>query len=262
MEWHERVSNQYLGVDESLEERSPNPSIRESIRNLRLDLSQRISILLPAMAMQLLGDKSQSKRQTKADEKGSLPQFPLVHAACSINCPLAVAAVACKTHPDQLGQKDHLMKRLPLHYAASRNGYTQQFPVGVTNNIQHMEEVSVVNFILSQFPAACRVTDGHNQLPLHIAIDQAKEEGHRRKQSWDDSCGLCTTDRAFYKPVDNILAQYPEALNRRDGKTKLYPFQQAAEGSKGDIELTFLLLRRDPAMIKPVFPFDSCMDSS
>lgn len=152
------------------------------------------------------------------------------------------------------------MGRLPLHYASSRKGYTAQFPIGTTNQLQGMEEVSPVSLVLAKFPSACRVVDKQNQLPLHIAIDHAKEEGQRRRscrrRSLDANSSMSVStgqqpsnNRSFYRPVDAILSHYPEALQRRDGVTKLYPFQQAASGPDGDAELCFLLLRRDPTLI-------------
>jgi hypothetical protein len=250
LEWHERVSNQHLGISKSYQD----SSFLEGNCPLTLDLLKRISHLLPIMA-----GHSQAKDSSILIDRDDGSAFALLlHAACAVNCPLALVALACEAHPNQLGSKDEQRKRLPLHYASSRSGYTAQFPIGVTNQLQGMEEVSPVDYVLGKQPLACRVVDGLNQLPLHIAIDHAKGEGRRRRRRLPYSLDACasstplperTGHRSSHRPVDAILSHYPEALQRRDGRTKLFPFQQAAEGRDGDAELCFLLLRRDPTLI-------------
>lgn len=254
LEWHERVSNQYLGITKSVEPSNLDLVNWKRTRELHLDLLTKISHLLPVMARQDLFDESSMMQDDGDDDT-------VLHAACAVNCPLALVALLCDTYQDHIGTRDVKMRRLPLHYAASRKGYTAQFPIGGNNQLQGMEEVSPVNLVLAKFPSACRVVDGQNQLPLHIAIDHAKEEGQRRRscrrRSLDASSsttsaattGQQSGNRSFYRPVDAILSHYPEALHRRDGLTKLYPFQQAAAGQDGDAELCYLLLRRDPTLI-------------
>jgi hypothetical protein len=109
-----------------------------------------------------------------------------------------------------------------------------------------MEEVSPVKLVLVKFSAACRVTDLREQLPLHVAICQAKD----LEQQHPDMIREREHPAEAYKDVELLLHGYPDALQRRDGITKLYPFLQAAEGSNGTLDLAYLLLRRDPTLLR------------
>jgi hypothetical protein len=171
--------------------------------------------------------------------------FSLLHAACFVNCPLAMVQLACTAFPEQLRFKDSQLDRLPLHYAASRRGYAAQYPIGVSYNVQRMEEVSPVKLVASEFPGACRVADGIQQLPLHIAIDHAKEETQQHEMFQE-----FRKPRGHYTDIEVLLQSYPDALQRRDGMTKLYPFLQAAEGCEANLDLTYILLRRDPSLVR------------
>ena len=102
-----------------------------------------------------------------------------------------------------------------------------------------MKEVSPVHFILSKYPEGSRQKDAAGQLPLHVAIDHLKRNQHNHN-----------INGSIHKEVDALLEAYPGALQVRDGRTGLHPWAQAAAGSKGDVELAFSLLRRDPVLIR------------
>eukprot|EP00980_Cylindrotheca_fusiformis_P011826 scaffold2816_cov121-Cylindrotheca_fusiformis.AAC.42 len=229
IEWYNKVSNQYLGFDP--------PLVSGIAKKLRSDIVQRMCILLPRFAGLFLHDEK--------DEDGiRLP--PLVHAVCLVNCPLALVQLACESCPKHLHQRDTKMRRLPLHYALTRRGYLVRYPIGVSCNIQYIEEVSPMKAILLKFPKACRITDKYCQLPLHILIDFSKTHN----QTGEDHITLSRESQGgCQEGIELLLGQYPEALQRRDGKTKLYPFLQASEGHNGNVDLTFLLLRRDPSLL-------------
>jgi hypothetical protein len=202
-------------------------------------------------------------------------RFSLVYAAAFVTCPLAMVKLACDSFPENLRTLDGRMGRLPLHYAATRGGYAAQFPVGASCHIQHIQEVSPLQTILARFPAASRVTDSRGQLALHIAVDYVKDA--KMKQRRRGSCGrrACTTrddqdhendtvsqssgssscsrmEQPGHQEIGALLSFYPESLYRRDGITKLYPFQQAAEGADGDLELSYMLLRHDPSLVQSI----------
>jgi hypothetical protein len=238
LDWHKRVSNQYLGIDKSMED-SPNPMVRELTRRLKDDLLKRMSVTLPAMAAQCIEDELDSMVECDIDP------LPLAHAAAYVNCPLAMVQLACDSFPDLLRSKDSQLGRLPLHYACSRGGYKAQYPVGVSCNIQNMEEVPPLQTVLAKFPEASRVADSLQKLPLHIAIDYAKEAKQQHDTFEERNC-----QRLYYKEIELLLQSYPESLQRRDGITKLYPFLQAAEGCDSDLDMTFTLLRRDPTLVR------------
>lgn len=261
--WYQRVSNQYLGVDRSMDE-SPNQHVRTMSKRLKKDLLERVSVALPKMINLELGNHGVP---TTAD-------FSLVHAAACVPCPLAMVAFVCDTYPSHLQSRESRMGRLPLHYAATRSGYTANYPVGVSCNSHKMQEISPLQTILARFQEASRVTDNRGQLALHIAIDYAKAEKARHKKqqesfmeeddsgsysSWTSSSSsrfssqshqiMAMMQQSGHQEIGALLHSYPESLSRRDGTTKLFPFQQAAEGSEGDLELCFMLLRRDPSFV-------------
>lgn len=238
LEWHERVSKQYLGVDKSMET-SRNRVVRAMAASLKEDISNRMSIILPMMVSQHF----HTVEGLMIDGDGV--QLPLVHAACLVNCPLAMVQLAIDSSPCHVKSKDELMERLPLHYAATRTGYVAQYPVGVSCNVQRIEEVSAIALILARFPEACRVTDSYGQLPLHIAIDNAKRGGEN-----EELCHDPTKLERQHSEIHLLLDRYPDSLHRRDGKTTLFPFLQAAEGPAADASLTYMLLRRDPSLLR------------
>jgi hypothetical protein len=84
-----------------------------------------------------------------------------------------------------------------------------------------------------QYKEATRVVDANHQLPLHILIDTVKQE--------NDNHGASV--------VSKLLSFYPDSLERRDGKTLLYPFLQAAHGSNASVNLSFMLLRKNPTLV-------------
>ena len=114
-----------------------------------------------------------------------------------------------------------------------------------------MEEVSLLMLVLHHWPKASRVMDGCDQLPLHIAIDCAKRVMqnllicHKQK--------LYTNLNGIYSDIDIILQANPDALEQKDGVTKLFPFMQAAEGEDADLELTYHLLRQNPILVQAAF---------
>jgi hypothetical protein len=242
LQWYERVSNQYIGQDPSMEQ-SPNPVVRDSTRQLKDDLLQRMTLMLPAMAAL---DFFSGADHDMMDESGSdgfydekKDQWPLLHSACVVSCPLAMVQLALESSPEQSRAKDFI-GRLPLHHAVSRGGYAVNYPMGVSYNLRSIQEPSPTRQVLNCFPGACRVTDCYHQLPLHVAIDATKtrksDDAHIAHQNEND--------------ILLLLHHYPDALERRDGVTKLYPFLQAAEGQGASISLTYQLLRRNPALLK------------
>ena len=236
LEWHKRVTKEYV-KDSQAQERGLGPAIGELVRKLKDDLFCRISIMLPAMVA------ARIQNETSPMIHDSLGEFPLLHAACCVDCPLAMVEIAFQAFPESIRWREKTMGRLPLHFASSRGGYTAQIPIGVTCNLQSLEELSPLKTVLSKFPEACRVVDDNNQLPLHIAIDHEKKPSEQNRMLHCQNLGVSTLD------IQILLDAYPDSLQRRDGKTKLLPFQQAAEGPKGNIDVTFELLRRDPSLI-------------
>ena len=263
LEWQSRVSNQYLGLDTTDLEQSPNPQVRQWTRRLKEDLLSRIATVLPVMAAQVHKNSvrlNNAETGTEFDHEhlqGSSPSWTLLHAACYVHCPLAMVALALQaSSSDVLRTRDTLHGRLPLHYAASRGGgYMASFPVGVSCSPQSVQEMSPTKLVLSWFPQACQVRDAYGQLPLHIAIDAGKET--RRRQELDESNSMMWEHRQdsfdvgnnFDDDVDLLLFHYPDGLEEIDGITNLFPFMQAAEGSGASVNTIYNLLRRNPTLL-------------
>jgi hypothetical protein len=232
MEWHEFVSKRVAMDDDHHLVVDPY-----AVKQLQDDLYQRMQILLPAAAAIMAADPPYKQGEP----------WGLIHSACFVPCPFAMIHVAFKTDPNSyqtVRSKDLRAGRYPLHYAASRVGYTVHLPVGVSRGIQVLQEASPVHEILPFFPEASCAADSDSQLPLHIAIDASK---------WNRTMTLHPSvddvDAAEHAVLSALVSHYPDALERRDGKTKLYPWQQAAVGPGASINTIYSLLRRQPTLV-------------
>ena len=145
-------------------------------------------------------------------------QPSLLHCICKIPCPLAVVVMALERNKHNVTCKD-AFGRLPLHTAAGRSGYSIHVPIGIPSVNHAIEEESPVHTLLHEFPQGARVTDVHCQLPLHFAIEA----------------------NSSVEVIDDLLRHHPDSLERRDGKTLLFPFLQAV-----GVETTYTLLKKDP----------------
>jgi hypothetical protein len=195
---------------------------------LQETLWQRMRILLPAYASvtyQQLGLQM---------PEYEMEVWSMTHAACFAKCPLVMVRYAVRREGlSILRHRDFKMRRMPLHYACSRPGYNLKLPVGAMSEyIQTISEASPVTEIVGLFPEASRVSDINGQLPLHIAIDTARLTG---LYDWD-----------VFKL---LLNPFPESLERRDGKSKLFPFMQAALDSEHCLDIIYLILLENPAIL-------------
>jgi hypothetical protein len=192
---------------------------------LQETLWQRMRLLLSATAIAACNEPVYKRGEP----------WSMIHAACFVQCPLAMVRLALRRQGTQLlQQRDLRMGRLPLHYAASRKGYAVRIPVGaMSEGVQDIAEPSAVLELLDHFPEAARVADTNGQLPLHVAIDTAAS----------------TDGSSNWNVIQALLSQYPASLDRRDGKSKLFPFMQAAIGRRASVEDTFLLLLENPTLV-------------
>lgn len=246
LQWHEHVSSRYLNVSGLNGVTTSNPAMIASANRLRTDMIQRASKVLPSMLRLRLQDGHQ---QSYCEDQMNIP---LIHSACATSCPLGLIALFCESFPEQLHLRESETGRLPLHIAASRSGYLKEIPNGPTAVLDgsYVTEDSSVQWILSKNPSACQISDNSKQLPLHIAIDLVKRARNAQASGEGQASGPQDLNTDCMKEITVLLDQYPAALHRRDGLSKLYPFQQAAEGTNGDVELAFILLRRDPTLLQ------------
>jgi hypothetical protein len=176
----------------------------------------------------------------------SLPQveskkrFFLVHEACrSAANPAAVAMICIKLFSDQLFQQDD-DGQLPLHKVACRGlGWE---PLGSDIDASDAcfadETLILLREVLSEsHEEASRVHDKSKQLPLHCAVDSLVTSlvmGKERRASLHAEAKVAlqkhrhTHVEIAIQCLSELLQANSSALQRRDGKTGLFPFMQAA----------------------------------
>jgi hypothetical protein len=250
-----------------------------ALRSFQEELLRRIKLLVPVAASTRASASSTALDGSEGavgDNKVRYP-FSLMHAVCYVPCPNAFVHVALtldnpSTVCGSLRARDAFLGRLPLHYAASRSSHVTRVPTGATSSDVHaIKESSVVAVVAASFPDACRVTDSCGQLPLHVAIDTYK---HRtspgtlaaEQMSVSDDGSAVDGDESKDETVmeglmviQTLLAHFPGSLDRRDGRTGLFPWQQSgvgpsAPGARADgsrfttssTTHTFVLLRACP----------------
>jgi len=224
----------------------------------------------------------------------SSSSWSALHAAAYIDCPCGVLLTALKFQPNQLKIKDSSKGRLPLHYAVCKGEYVRQIFSVLGGTLSFASSSSQLEIkdcsppialdLIRLFPEGARVADKDWRLPLHLAIEERKKSirNRRRTDSIRSSSiqrmrvrGRSTPPLQMEKEeekkrkaedapvVAKLISVYPEALERRDGVTKLYPFMQAAAnsevdgeeifggvGSESDLNLIFILLKANPAIIR------------
>lgn len=204
-------------------------------------------------------------------------EFRLVNAALSCrSCPPAVAELICSLFPEELSMVDVNTGKLPLHYAAARSWHSWDWPPAnaeagqtepTSSQMLRGESIAVLQTsIQASPPQAARVADNQGRLALHHAIDTFVKACSSSGRAY-----MVDAHRPLVVSMLHVLQQlvsyYPESLERRDGKTKLYPFLQATAAatefrnpsSPNDVEIPFpdemplsivyVLLRENPALI-------------
>jgi len=206
--------------------------------------------------------------------------FQLVHTALSCpSCPPPVAQLICSLFPEELAMRDPSTGKLPLHLAASRSWHTWDWPrpdaeaeqtrtsEPAAAQLLRGESIAVLQTAIEASPPqAARVADGEGRLALHHAIDSFVRACSNSGRSY-------MVD-AHTPPVDNMLQvlgklvqSHPESLERRDGKTKLYPFLQATAAAteyrsppspngfnvpfpdEMPLSMVYALLRENPSLV-------------
>lgn len=223
----------------------PNPKSQDQSLGQSIaiqHLLERMRVLLPQYAALI------SAKETSVHAK----EWSTLHACCYVSCPIGMIRVLLQADPEacrkDLRRKDYMHGRYPLHYAAENcAGYTARLPIGVTQKIESLTEEPclVLKEILQRYPRACMEMDRHGQLPLHILIDAAKNTREEKQRYYnrvvDGSLELHS--------INLLLAEYPSALSTIDGKTKMFPWQQAAVGPHARLDTVYSLLRREPSLL-------------
>lgn len=218
-------TRRYLEADFSqLHERASREETTQVSTILLETLWQRLRLVVPAAAV--AGCKEPRFKQGEP--------WPMMHAICLTHTPLAMVRLVLRREGKKvLKKRDLRMGRLPLHYAATRSGYSARVPVGaMSERFQEISEPPAVLEILRESPKAARVADANGQLPLHIAIDTSG-----------------SLDKPHFESIQGLLSEYPDSLERRDGKTKLFPWMQASIAKGICVETAFSLLLKNPTLL-------------
>mmetsp|Transcript_9023 Transcript_9023/g.16771 ORF Transcript_9023/g.16771 Transcript_9023/m.16771 type:complete len:895 (-) Transcript_9023:184-2868(-) len=248
--------------------------------------------------------------------EGSVPSsWPVVHAASYVPCPRPVLLLALNRRPSQLNQMD-VRGNLPLHYAAASRpehcpagttcGISERRSAVFDVLPEFVEGARVYN---ARGRLALHVAIGEGTGRCEVCNEGEEEDNDVAVADDDDCCGgdrskttkraridngrggardLChdhkgggaaTRPRRLHasgEAIAYLLERNPDALERRDGVTGLYPFMQAAAPaamktteSSGEgrvdraegprcVDLTYLLLRRLPTLVSLGIPQGLC----
>jgi ankyrin repeat protein len=183
----------------------------------------------------------------------------LVHTAFATTCcPPSVAYIVASMFPQELCTPDNY-GRLPIHYAASRpwHAWDWRQEENPASKLLSRESIEAIYIALRISPPyAARVADKENRIVLHNIIDTFVTESSNVQPN-SKHCVI----RDLLSVLHEVLALYPDSLQRRDGVSKLYPFLQvtatATEVSREafvhdelSLSLTYELLRENPALLQ------------
>ena len=203
--------------------------------------------------------------KTQHDEVGD---FHLVHTAMSSpSCPPAVAHITSLLFPEELAVRDSY-GCFPLHHAAKREWYSfdwrNEENDAAASKLLQGESLELLNNVIRATPSdVTRVVDNGGRLVLHHVIE-----------TFVSACSRCRVMSShkdvvasMLETLKDIVQQYPESLERRDGQTKLYPFLQATASAtthrsqpspngfpvpspdEMPLSIVYMLLRENPLLV-------------
>jgi hypothetical protein len=232
-------------------------------------LMERLQLLLP-VAADLVVQQQLCDGSCYAETNVQWQRHSTVyHAACFVRCPSALlygAKLIIMSNSDSLStsppmnkidhdeqdgnatskihQQDQLWGRHPLHYAACRLDYTANLPVrpslSYRGGIRTHYEPSPIHTMLQCFPQAASEIDFEGRLPIHIVIDTMYRTRARNE---------IVSDEIENQLLQCLLQANPKSIEQKDGRTKLYPWQQAAVGDYANLNTIFILLRMQPTLL-------------
>jgi len=167
-------------------------------------------------------------------------RFLPLHAACQgLLCRpwnLVVLKELLRRFGEQAREKDD-NGSLPLHLFLESCMVQQDKAINKKYAVDAQEYQRAIEtsfeLILEAYPRAAIVSNEDDRLPLHLALESR-----------------CL-------PNEMILESFvtPMAVRARDINSRLYPFASAAIGDSADLDLTFVLLRKDPSVLRDLGGF-------
>lgn len=239
---------------------------------------QRLRLILPIAGEYYMRKDNKKFDNTTSYYKQWIHNSTVIHAACLIRCPMAVLHAAklitiddliqhkskidehidCEDHQDQfnnvLHHRDMLYGRYPLHYATYHfKDYIAHYPIRPSlshrGGIMTHYEPSPIYTIIQCCPIAASCYDYDSRLPIHILIDtinNSRREKNAMSHDDDDDDDEAVESQ---KIIQCLLDANPNSLEQRDGKTKLYLWQQAAIGDSANLNTIYILLRMQPTLL-------------
>ena len=189
-------------------------------------------------------------------------QYTFVHTAFASSCCLPPSALlVARLFPEELTIRD-LRGRLPIHYAACRKWHEWDWPRedGVNDaaaaRLLRGESLDVLQVAADVSPrGAMSVSDNDNRLVLHCAIETFVRACCQRSHMMNSPCV-----QSMLSMLQVLVRCNPESLSRRDGRTMVFPFLEAAavateyraqiyNHDEVPLTITYILLRQNPAII-------------
>jgi hypothetical protein len=155
--------------------------------------------------------------------------------------------MVCQLFPEELSLRDAKTGRLPVHCAAARLWHSWDWPRGDNeagggaqqqNNaaprepaslrLLKAESLKLLETAIELSPTeTARITDYDGRLVLHLVIDSFVRACSRSGRAYMIPAHRPLVVRML-EIIRQLVQSYPESLERRDTKTKLYPFLQAS----------------------------------
>lgn len=197
-------------------------------------------------------------------QPGIMPagDFIFVHTAFASSCCLPpTALLVARLFPEEIRLRD-LRGRLPIHYAACRKWHEWDWPKEDSANdaaaarLLRGESLDIVRVAIDVSPReAMTVSDNDNRLVLHCAVETfVRACCHRSHMISGPSI------QSMLSLLQTLVRCNPESLQRRDGRTMVFPFLEAAaiatecralayNQDEIPLSITYILLRQNPAII-------------
>ncbi len=209
---HGAFSNDFIGSTKSLEMDAEEAKILDKEMS---SLWKKIDMILRASTFAHASQSQYDK--LSVSKKQNLPYNPL-HIASYLGCSPALLQYA------------YLLDRRQARSLSQSNfqNTPKRHPLALAVSSPHIHEKNIKEILMTLLrfdSSASSIPDEEGRLPIHIAIEN--------RITWSQG-------------VENLLKSSPQALNTRDIKTFLYPFQMAAIGENSCLTSTFLLLRNAP----------------
>jgi hypothetical protein len=222
----------------------------------------------------LLRAAATAAREGNVTDQAGDVEFRLLHTAfASYCCPPPVAKLVGSLFTKELSVRD-AKGRLPLHCAAMRSWHAWDWPrergqdqMNESPSVQLLqgETLDVLHIAMELSPLqAAHVADDENRLPLHHAIESFVQACSRTGRTYQEN-----PVRDMLETLRSLVQMYPDSLERRDGKSKLFPFLQASAAATESrspptnsdgfpvsfpdempLSIVYLLLRENPSLIQ------------